>query len=99
MSCGLREFERDAAILGATTTSTLSEVAGEGNEPASGVAAPTYPMTPVDCLISELRDIIAWSEPSNLLADFEARVRQFKGEVAAARVSEGATLATKEETT
>ena len=45
---------------------------------------PTYPKTPVDCLISELRDLFfpVLSHTSVLLhSDFEKRVAQFKTEV------------------
>ena len=50
---------------------------------------PTYPMTPVDCLISELRDMFFYPgstrriPPVLLLPRFEERIAQFNAEVAA----------------
>ena len=42
----------------------------------------TYPATPVDCLISELREMFGWDGSQEMtLADFEARVLQFKEEI------------------
>lgn len=46
-------------------------------------AWPSYPATPVDCLISELRDLFGMNGRAYLMKDeFEARVAQFKAEVA-----------------
>lgn len=44
---------------------------------------PTYDRTPVDCLISELRDLFGMNGRAYLTkGDFEARVSQFREEVA-----------------
>jgi hypothetical protein len=44
---------------------------------------PTYEQTPVDCLISELRDIILVSAvPIDVRQQIEHRIRQFHTEVA-----------------
>jgi hypothetical protein len=54
---------------------------------------PTYPATPVDCLISELRDSFfqVLSRTSVMtLARFEERIAQFNAEVAALPAQEGA---------
>lgn len=40
-----------------------------------------YPKTPVDCLISELREIIEAEDNRALMRIFEDRVTQFRGEV------------------
>lgn len=51
---------------------------------------PTYPMTPVDCLISELRDMFGMNGRAYLMKDtFEARVEQFKNEVAGEELPAG----------
>jgi hypothetical protein len=70
-----RDYDEDTALT------EIRRIAREAL--ADGPTEPTYPKTPVDCLISELRDAFGMNGRAYLIkSDFDERVAQFNAEVA-----------------
>ena len=82
LSCGHVLQEPTSFEIGGGRPATLECPEGCGMvEFVIEPAPPTYPATPVDCLISELRDLLFLGELSP--KTFGQRVAQFHAEIAA----------------
>ena len=77
-------IKADDDSSGELFAAALEAAFGEASDPLDwhGGEVPSYPATPVDCLISELREMFGFSgERLPSLGEFEDRVAQFKNEI------------------